>query len=84
MSFVKGTIGEREEVTDNLKPKERLLAVMFGAMVTGLGQIYAGNIKRGILFFSIPFILAIPHLLGKFFFQELSKSFLILASHKIK
>ena len=45
---------------DNLKPKEPLLAVMFGVMVTGLGQIYSGKIKRGILFFLIPIILSIP------------------------
>lgn len=44
----------------NLKPKEPLIAVMLGVMVTGLGQIYVGKIKRGILFFCIPLILAIP------------------------
>lgn len=47
----------------NLKPKEPLLAVMLGVMVTGLGQIYAGKAKRGILFFSIPLILIIPLML---------------------
>lgn len=48
---------------DNLKPKEPLLAVMFAVMITGLGQMYAGKIKRGILFFCIPLILAIPLIL---------------------
>ena len=43
----------------DLKPKEPLLAVMLGAMVTGLGQIYAGKIKRGILFFAVLTILVI-------------------------
>jgi signal peptidase I len=53
--------GRKRKVCElnNLKPKEPLLAVMFGVMVTGLGQIYAGKIKRGILFFSIPAISAI-------------------------
>lgn len=45
---------------DNLKPKEPLLAVMFGVMITGLGQIYAGRIKRCILLFVIPLLTAIP------------------------
>ncbi len=44
---------------NNLKPKEPLLAVMFSVMVTGLGQIYAGKIKRGILLFIIPLLFAI-------------------------
>ncbi len=45
---------------DNLKPKEPLLAVMFGVMVTGLGQIYTGKIKRGIILFIIPLLPVIP------------------------
>ncbi len=48
---------------DNLKPKEPLLAVMLSAIITGLGQIYAGKVKRGILFFFIPLILIIPLML---------------------
>jgi signal peptidase I len=48
---------------NNLKPKEPLLAVMFAVMITGLGQMYAGKIKRGVLFFCIPLILAIPLIL---------------------
>jgi signal peptidase I len=44
---------------NNLKPKEPLLAAMLGVMVTGLGQIYAGKIKRGILLFLIPLFSAI-------------------------
>lgn len=46
-----------------LKPKEPLLAVMLAVMITGLGQIYAGKVKRGILFFCIPLILTIPLIL---------------------
>ena len=44
---------------DNLKPKEPLLAVMLGVIMFGLGQIYAGKVKRGIIFFCIPLILGI-------------------------
>lgn len=46
----------------NLKPKEPLLAIMFSFILTGLGQIYSGRVKRGILFFCISFI-SIPILL---------------------
>ena len=45
---------------DNLKPKEPLLAIMLTIMVTGLGQVYARKIRRGILFFCIPIIISIP------------------------
>lgn len=48
---------------NNLKPKEPLLAVILAVIITGLGQIYAGKVKRGILFFCIPLILAIPLIL---------------------
>lgn len=41
---------------DNSKPKEPLLATMLSLIITGLGQIYAGEIKRGILLFIIPFV----------------------------
>jgi len=41
---------------DNQKPKEPLLAAMLSLIITGLGQIYTGQIKRGILFFIIPLV----------------------------
>jgi len=44
----------------DLKPKEPLIAVMLSFIFGGLGQIYAGRIIRGILFFCIPFIIVIP------------------------
>lgn len=50
----------------NLKPKEPLLAVMFGVILTGLGQIYAGKIKRGIFLFFIPLVVSIPFILYSF------------------
>jgi len=39
-----------------LKPKDPLVALMLGFVTTGLGQIYCGRIKRGILFFFIPIL----------------------------
>jgi signal peptidase I len=44
---------------DNLKPKEPLLAVMLTVILSGLGQIYAGKIKRGIILFLIPLVISI-------------------------
>lgn len=44
---------------NNLKPKEPLMALMLSAVLIGLGQVYAGRIKRGILLFSIPLILSV-------------------------
>ncbi len=41
----------------NLKPKEPLIAIMLAVILTGLGQVYAGKIKRGISFFLIPNII---------------------------
>lgn len=51
---------------NNLKPKEPLLAVMLAVMITGLGQIYAGKIKRGIFLFFIPLAISIPFILYSF------------------
>jgi len=44
----------------NLKPKEPLIAVMLSVILSGLGQIYVGRIKRGIVLFCIPLIVVIP------------------------
>lgn len=44
----------------NKKPKEPLLALMLAFVFPGLGQVYAGRLKRGILFFFIPILCAIP------------------------
>lgn len=44
----------------NLKPKEPLIAIMLSVILTGLGQVYAGRVKRGILLFCIPLIIVIP------------------------
>ena len=44
----------------NPKPKEPLIAVMLSVILTGLGQIYAGRILRGILFFCLPILVVIP------------------------
>ncbi len=44
---------------DNLKPKEPLLAVMLSVILTGLGQVYAGKVIRGLAFFLIPVFSAI-------------------------
>lgn len=38
---------------DNQKPKEPLIAVMLTFIFTGLGQIYAGQVKKGIAFLLI-------------------------------
>lgn len=45
---------------DNLRSKEPLLAVLFSMILTGLGQVYSGKLKRGILFFCILNMLSIP------------------------
>ncbi len=44
---------------NNLKPKEPLLALFLSIILTGLGQMYAGRIKRGISFLIIPIISAV-------------------------
>ena len=36
-----------------IKAKEPLLAVIFSLLLTGLGQIYAGKLKRGLTFFGV-------------------------------
>lgn len=43
----------------NDKPKEPLLAVMLSVILTGLGQVYAGKVIRGLAFFFIPVVSAI-------------------------
>lgn len=43
----------------NLKPKEPLVAVMLSIILTGLGQIYASRVKRGILFFFMPMLFVV-------------------------
>lgn len=48
---------------DNKKPKEPLLALILAFVLPGLGQVYAGRFKRGILFFFIPILCAVPLLL---------------------
>ena len=52
---------------NNIKPKEPLLAVLLTVAVTGLGQLYARRIKRGLIIFFIPFLflaLLIPYVLS--------------------
>lgn len=48
---------------NNLKPKEPLLAVMLSVILTGLGQVYAGRVLRGVIFFLVPLFAVIPLLL---------------------
>ena len=40
-------------IMENQKPKEPLIAVMLTFLLTGLGQIYAGQVKKGIAFLLI-------------------------------
>jgi len=63
---------------ENTKPKEPLLAIMFAIMVTGLGQLYAGKILRGVLFFLIPIIVVIPAILYLFNPNTTTSPFLLL------
>lgn len=48
----------------NLRPKDPWVAILFHFIFTGLGQIYSGRLKRGILFV---FIQIIPYVLTYFF-----------------
>lgn len=62
-----------------MKPKEPLLAVMLTIILTGAGQVYAGRVVRGVLFFLIPLLSAI---LSVFYIinPATSISFLAIAS----
>jgi len=40
----------------DLKPKEPLLSVIFSLLLAGLGQVYAGRLKRGVAVFSVALI----------------------------
>lgn len=45
---------------DNLKAKEPLLAVMLSVILNGLGQVYAGRMLRGGVFFLVPLFTVFP------------------------
>lgn len=45
---------------DNLKAKEPLLAVMLSVILNGLGQVYAGRMLRGGVFFLFPLFTVFP------------------------
>lgn len=69
---------ERMEKMDSLKPKEPLLAIILAIMVTGFGQVYAGRLRKGILFFFIPILISILLLLYVLNPQTTSNPLLLL------
>lgn len=60
---------------DAQKPKEPLLAIMLTFILSGLGQLYAGKPKRGILFLTIQILVGLG--LGLYAISPNTKTYLI-------
>lgn len=51
----------------------KYLAIIMSFFIPGLGQAYAGNIKKGILYFLVAFVAVI--VIGEFFVDSVLNSF---------